>query len=264
MAANSDQWDKVFQELVTYKERNGHLRIPQSYVCHRPGGGSADGLKLGKWVNQVRYEHSKSIVCPLKRRLLDSIGFQWSVRRRWTDFYDELVRYKESNGNCLVPKSYETKDGFKLGRWVVEQRTEYSRRERSLSHHITPDKISKLDSIGFTWYTHERYRPTKKATTNKKTTTNENQNNEKTMMVDIAAPTDSLATRSLMSARVDSTENRSQMIEIYNGTPHGSKTNKRDYQPPGEEKSPSTTTTTTTTTDLTVQPKKRKRRRAEI
>ena len=281
MAVNSEQWDEVFKALVTYKERNGHFRIPQSYICHHhhPGGGGNcngdGGLKLGKWVNQVRYEHSKNILCPLKRRLLDSIGFQWSVRRRWIDFYDELVRYKESNGHCRVPKSYETKDGgFKLGRWVVEQRTEYSRRERSLSHHITPDKISKLNSIGFIWYANERYRPTtqkKKATTTKKKTTTQenNQNNDKKMMmVDVAVPTHSLADRSLMSLhRADSsTETRLQKTttKIYNGMHGGSKSSKRATLAAEEEKSSLTASTTTTTTTDTVQPKQKRRRTANL
>lgn len=41
---------------------------------------------------------------------------------RWLENYRCLVAYTKENGHSLVPRSYVTPDGFKLGIWVADQR----------------------------------------------------------------------------------------------------------------------------------------------
>ena len=49
------------------------------------------------------------------------------------------------NGNCRVPNSYVTDDGFKLGGWVANQRTKYR------TGKLSDDKIKRLEEISFEW-----------------------------------------------------------------------------------------------------------------
>merc|ERR1740139_1650157 len=55
--------------------------------------------------------------------------------------FDELRKFNDREGHCNVPRHYS--DNPELGRWVSTQR------ERRLK--ISKERVSKLDSIGFTW-----------------------------------------------------------------------------------------------------------------
>ena len=63
----------------------------------------------------------------------------------WEEWFDELVEYKEKNGNCNVPQRLGA-----LGKWVNKQRTAY--RKGKLSQMRT----SKLEGIGFNWAQREK------------------------------------------------------------------------------------------------------------
>jgi len=57
--------------------------------------------------------------------------------------FELLCQYKSINGNASVPESYETKEGVKLGEWVVTQRSRQNRMPTS--------RISIPVSISFDW-----------------------------------------------------------------------------------------------------------------
>lgn len=40
----------------------------------------------------------------------------------WLKNYRRLVAYSKEQGHCLVPRSFVSRDGFKLGIWTAEQR----------------------------------------------------------------------------------------------------------------------------------------------
>ena len=58
-------------------------------------------------------------------------------------FYEELLRYKEEYGNCLVPKTHVTDSGIKLGKIVQNVRLG--------GRKITCEQRKLLNSIGFKW-----------------------------------------------------------------------------------------------------------------
>ena len=55
------------------------------------------------------------------------------------------MRYKEGHGDCLVPSSYETEGGAKLGRWVCKQRTAYSKGT------LSKERTQHLEELKFAW-----------------------------------------------------------------------------------------------------------------
>lgn len=61
----------------------------------------------------------------------------------WDIMFSELKAYKDTFGHCRVPTIYGPSP--KLGRWVATQR--YKGRIGDLS----PDRIKKLDKLGFVW-----------------------------------------------------------------------------------------------------------------
>ena len=68
----------------------------------------------------------------------------------WNDMYDELIEYKNANGDCNVPKTYPT--NRQLAIWVRNQRQRrknFDEGDKSLK--MTPERIAKLNEIGFVW-----------------------------------------------------------------------------------------------------------------
>jgi hypothetical protein len=80
---------------------------------------------------------------------LEAIGFVWAVRARtvisWDEAFQELLAFKAECGTCLVPQHHKTASGFRLGRWVDNQRR--AQRTGKLSQ----EKFDRLEAIGFVW-----------------------------------------------------------------------------------------------------------------
>lgn len=127
------KWIVMYRETVTYQAKHGHCNVPRSQ-------GS-----LGAWVNKQRQAHRKDKLTEVRAKLLDDIGFEWSLRRRrtletWDERYERLKEYKTMHGNCTVPQS-----SGPFGEWVNNQRR--MRKKGKLSE----ERARKLDKLGFEW-----------------------------------------------------------------------------------------------------------------
>ena len=72
------------------------------------------------------------------------VGFFWNFDDAfWSKGFDKLRQYKEANGDCLVPATHITIDGFKLGSWV--------RNQRSRKNGLSPEQVEKLNALDFSW-----------------------------------------------------------------------------------------------------------------
>lgn len=83
---------------------------------------------------------------------LNEVGFQWRVAVQavgWEARYEELAEYKRLHGNCNVPQGY--KPNVPLGRWVMKQRVQYHKLQRGQKSQIKPERIHKLEALGFQW-----------------------------------------------------------------------------------------------------------------
>ena len=80
---------------------------------------------------------------PERKQRLDDIGFIWDpFAEAWEEGFNKLLQFKEQEGHCKVPVTYEIA-GFNLGNWVGTQR----RAKDSMS----PERKQRLDDIGFIW-----------------------------------------------------------------------------------------------------------------
>ena len=80
------------------------------------------------------------------------------MRRTWLQNYEELKKFQEKFGFCLVPKNQKPDDGMdaeshkKLYDFVKRQRFLYGRSKRQpLKYPYDPQRKKMLDDIGFTW-----------------------------------------------------------------------------------------------------------------
>ncbi|KAL7564259.1 hypothetical protein ACA910_014325 [Epithemia clementina (nom. ined.)] len=133
-----EKWFQMYEELKKYKEEHGHCVVP----ANRKGG------SLGIWVNNQRqsYEGLKTINSE-RFQLLEAIGFDWAVHKEWNDMYEQLKKYKEKHGHCLVPIT----EGH-LGRWVASQRCQYNKTARGVKDpKVLSERFELLTDIGFVW-----------------------------------------------------------------------------------------------------------------
>mmetsp|Transcript_24312 Transcript_24312/g.40303 ORF Transcript_24312/g.40303 Transcript_24312/m.40303 type:complete len:307 (+) Transcript_24312:459-1379(+) len=139
-AIASSQWEERFQELVRFKQSNGHCR---TFPDH----------PLSAWASQQRNRKfnpdnndGRRPITQEESDRLDAIGFEW-IPRDWDEHWNakirQLKRYKMAHGNCLVPKRF--KEDPQLGQWVVSQRG-LNKIER-----LGKERQAELDSIGFVW-----------------------------------------------------------------------------------------------------------------
>ena len=63
----------------------------------------------------------------------------------WSFYFGLLLNYEKKINSTEVNKDYETQDGYKLGSWVSTQR------KNKKNNQITPERIAKLDKLGFIW-----------------------------------------------------------------------------------------------------------------
>lgn len=76
-----------------------------------------------------------------------------SIVDRWNAMFERLKEYKKTYGNTNVPKKYNDGGTPSLGNWVSKQRFEalVYQNTNGEEGQITPDRITKLESIGFVW-----------------------------------------------------------------------------------------------------------------
>lgn len=64
-------WQRAFNFLKTYKEREGHCLVPDHH--------KENGFNLGKWVGKQRGKRKKMSI--ERRRSLDALGFVWNAKK---------------------------------------------------------------------------------------------------------------------------------------------------------------------------------------
>jgi hypothetical protein len=77
-------------------------------------------------VSKQRSFHKNNKLRPDRERILDEIGFAWTVDayrnfkpddKLWHQQYEKLVEFKRKTGHCIVPSKY--KKDKSLGQWSV-------------------------------------------------------------------------------------------------------------------------------------------------
>ena len=129
----SANWEKAFEYLRNYKDRNGDCRVPLKH--------KESGFALGHWVSKHR--RNEATLSADRRKRLDDLGFEWDpTGQDWDEGFRHLRLYRERIGDCRVPLRHVEK-GFALGRWV---NTQIKRKNR-----LFESQSKRLADIGFDW-----------------------------------------------------------------------------------------------------------------
>ena len=83
------------------------------------------------------------------KQLFDEL--ERTLSASWECMYNAAKAYYTEHGDLLPPQKYTNDDGYRLGQWVVAQRTAYS------NGNLSSSRIMRLEQIGMDWNTaHER------------------------------------------------------------------------------------------------------------
>jgi glycerol-3-phosphate cytidylyltransferase-like family protein len=150
---NNSTWDNMCKLLLEFKQKHGHVKVPQQYN---------ENPKLGRWVSERRgdyreYKRTNGLKGDPKRmKRLESIGLVDDIltgyekrcnnSRNWNNMCKLLLEFKQKHGHCKVPQ--RSNENGKLGRWVKEQRANYRQYKKTNGLKGDPERMKWLESIG--------------------------------------------------------------------------------------------------------------------
>ena len=136
---NDAAWERGLEEARKFREQFGNLQVPAKYK-------TKDGYLLGKWINNARKRRNAGKLTEERIRQLDQLGMIWSVfDAKWEQGYALAMNYAAEHGDLNVPVNYTTEEGEKLGAWILNQRTAYTKEM------LSQDQIGRLEKIGIYW-----------------------------------------------------------------------------------------------------------------
>jgi hypothetical protein len=135
--SDDDIWLEGYQQLIKYKEAEGHTNVP-----YRRDG---ELKELSGWVGHQRQDFTGKNLSEARTKKLEEIGFvfQMHVKEPWESRFNELVKFFEKHGHFEVPVGHP--DAPKLGNQIAQDR--FKKRQGTLS----AKRIAQLNSIGFVW-----------------------------------------------------------------------------------------------------------------
>jgi superfamily II DNA or RNA helicase len=132
-------WEEGFRFLEQYLSREGNARVPQGHV--------EDDFKLATWIKTQRKAFMKDHLSEERRKRLEALsGWQWdSHAAQWEEGFRFLDQYLSREGNARVPKRY-VEDDYRLGYWVVSQRTAFKK------DNLSEERRKRLEALsGWEW-----------------------------------------------------------------------------------------------------------------
>jgi len=136
-------WRGMYQRLKEYHDRHGDADVPLQWTEYP---------KLGNWVSHQRQKFKKGDLLPEHIRMLEELGFSWSLRERgtWDDRFGELVAFKQRHGHFDVPADYAVAP--KLRQFIASSRHLYK------VGALDSERVGRLEGIDFTFDTGPRRR----------------------------------------------------------------------------------------------------------
>ncbi len=137
---DDEQWNLRFGELQEFREKHGHMRVPDRWRGNMP---------LGRWVAHQRELYRAGKIEPDRAKRLEKLGMEWSIPEAHVeecDLYLEkmlarLASYRELYGHDGVTRERD----HSLARWIIRQRS--YRNAGTLKNY----RRERMDAAGFPW-----------------------------------------------------------------------------------------------------------------
>jgi len=134
-------WREQYGEAAEFYRRYGNLFIPKQYIAR-------NGKNLGIWLQRQRAGRRNGVLASWQVTMLDGLGMVWEVPDAWERGFAHAEEYFQINGNLAVPHNFVCADGYRLGKWISNQRCAYG---GGLYKGLTKEQVSRLEEIGMLW-----------------------------------------------------------------------------------------------------------------
>lgn len=81
------------------------------------------------------------------------VKFRAYQAENWTERFEDLLRFCDENGHCLVPNFYPQNP--LLAQWTKRQRYQYKLKMEGKRSTITEERVQTLEEVGFVWDSHK-------------------------------------------------------------------------------------------------------------
>ena len=157
-------FEQIFDALQTYRNEvqpDGTLNVPANFIVpsYDPWPETTRGMPLGKKIPTVRSKAFLNANPGAKEKLVQ-IGFELNGKvaandARYNVVYNALLRYKEINGDLLVPQPYvvpEQTDQWPEETWGLRLGARVNAiRSQGTFVKTNPERREQLDQLGFEW-----------------------------------------------------------------------------------------------------------------
>lgn len=138
-------WHEQLLNLSAFEEQHGHCNVPITF----------HDQVFARWVKRQRYQYKmyhdgkpNPAINAERIELLDQIGFTWDAHAAaWQERFHELAADTKEQGNC---PSHDP-ENIQLSTWAKCQRRQYKLLHDGKPTNMTPERIEKLNLIGFVW-----------------------------------------------------------------------------------------------------------------
>ncbi|MDE7211376.1 MAG: Helicase associated domain protein [Lachnospiraceae bacterium] len=134
-------WREQYGEAVEFYRRHGNLSIPKRYAAR-------NGKNLGVWLQHQRTNRRNGQLAGWQVCLLDGIGMVWESPDAWEVGFAHAEEYARQAGNLEVPNAYVCADGYRLGKWISNQRCAYGGVAKK---GLGEERVHRLEKIGMVW-----------------------------------------------------------------------------------------------------------------
>ncbi len=139
-------WQQQYGEAEKFYREHGNLSIPKRYV-------GKNGKNLGIWLQRQRTGRRRGFLSTEQVALLDRIGMVWKPDIPWETGISHAEEYFRENGHLAVPNHYVCADGYRLGKWISNQRQAYKQEN---GKGLAAEQIRRLEEIGMLWRAGEK------------------------------------------------------------------------------------------------------------
>jgi hypothetical protein len=148
----NSSWDKMVNLLLEFKQKHGHVKVPQQYD---------ENKKFGRWVGHWRSKYREYKKTngkkgdPERMKQLECIGLvddistkvaKGGAKEIWYGMYNQLLEFKQKHGHVKVPQQYN--GNKKLGTWVRHWRSKYREYKQTNGEKGDPERMKCLESVG--------------------------------------------------------------------------------------------------------------------
>ena len=134
-------WREQYREAEEFYHKHGSLAVPKRYVAE-------NGKNLGVWLQHQRANYRSGKLADWQVQMLDEIGMVWKITDSWEQGIAHAKKYFLVNRHLLVPHHYICSDGYRLGKWISNQRLAYSGLARK---GLEQERVRQLEAFGMIW-----------------------------------------------------------------------------------------------------------------